>query len=76
MSDQLILSLCYLHMCFNIHFLWHVIFFLNNQKNIIRSILRLLIVDLFPCAVELQWLDHLWNYENMFETVVVRANEC
>ena len=25
---------------------------------------------------ELQWLDHLWNHENMFETGLVRANEC
>ena len=27
-------------------------------------------------TVELQWLEHLWNLENMFETGVVRANEC
>ena len=27
-------------------------------------------------TVELQWLKHLWNHENMFETRVVRANEC
>ena len=27
-------------------------------------------------TVELQWLEHLWNHENMFETRVVRANEC
>ena len=27
-------------------------------------------------TVELQWLEHLWNHENMFETWVVRANEC
>ena len=26
--------------------------------------------------VELQWLKHFWNHENMFETGVVRANEC
>ena len=26
--------------------------------------------------VELQWLEHLWNHENMFKTEVVRANEC
>ena len=26
-------------------------------------------------TVELQWLEHLWNHENMFETGVVRANE-
>ena len=25
--------------------------------------------------LELQWLEHLWNYENLFETGVVRANE-
>ena len=27
-------------------------------------------------TVELQWLEHLWDYENVFETGVVRANEC
>ena len=27
-------------------------------------------------TVELQWLENLWNHEIMFETVVVRANEC
>ena len=27
-------------------------------------------------TVELQWLEHLWNHENMFETGVGRANEC
>ena len=27
-------------------------------------------------TVELQWLEHLWDQENMFETGVVRANEC
>ena len=26
--------------------------------------------------VELQWLEHLWNHESMFETGVVRATEC
>ena len=29
-----------------------------------------------PNTVEHQWLKHLWNHENMFETGVVRANEC
>ena len=24
-------------------------------------------------TVELQWLEHLWDYENLFETGVVRA---
>ena len=27
-------------------------------------------------TAELQWLEHLRNHENMFETGVVRANEC
>ena len=27
-------------------------------------------------AVKLQWLEHLWNHEKMFETGVVRANKC
>ena len=27
-------------------------------------------------TVELQWLEHLWDHENMFETRVVRASEC
>ena len=26
-------------------------------------------------TVKLQWLEHLWDYENYFETGVVRANE-
>ena len=27
-------------------------------------------------TVQLQWLEHLLNYENMFEIGLVRANEC
>ena len=27
-------------------------------------------------TVELQWLEHLWNHENVFVTGVVRGNEC
>ena len=27
-------------------------------------------------TVELQWLEQLWNYENMFEAGEVRVNEC
>ena len=27
-------------------------------------------------TAELQWLKHLWNHENIFETGVVRASEC
>ena len=30
----------------------------------------------FSLKLWLQWLQHLWNHENMFETGVVRANEC
>ena len=30
----------------------------------------------FVNRVERQWLEHLWKHENMFETWVVRANEC
>ena len=29
----------------------------------------------FPHTVELQWLEHLRDYENLFETGVVRATE-
>ena len=28
------------------------------------------------CTVELQWLEHLWKRESMFETGVAQANEC
>ena len=30
---------------------------------------------MFPHAVELQWLEHLWNHVNMFESGVVRVVE-
>ena len=30
----------------------------------------------FGFTVELQWLEHFSDHENMFETGVVRANEC
>ena len=33
-------------------------------------------VSLYLNTVELGWLEHLWNHVNMFETGVVRANEC
>ena len=26
-------------------------------------------------TVELQWLEHLWDYEHLFETEVVRVTE-
>ena len=27
-------------------------------------------------TVQLQWLEHLWDHENIFETGVARAKEC
>ena len=33
------------------------------------------IMESIPNTVELQWLEHLWDHENEFETGVVRANE-
>ena len=30
---------------------------------------------LYIYIAELQWLEHLWNHENMFETGVVQAKE-
>ena len=27
-------------------------------------------------TVELQWFEHLWNHEVIFETAVLRAEEC
>ena len=32
--------------------------------------------DLRIITVELQWLEHLWDHENVFQTEVVRGNEC
>ena len=37
----------------------------NNQKNLGNNL----------TTVELKWLEHLWDYENFFETGVVRAIE-
>ena len=38
--------------------------------------LNLRVSAAFANTVELQWLEHLSNHENMFETRVDRANEC
>ena len=27
-------------------------------------------------TVEFQWLEHIWNNENIFQSGAVRANEC
>ena len=37
--------------------------------------IRALMVIVCPNTVELQWLEYLWNHENMFETGIVQANE-
>ena len=36
-----------------------------------------ILVQVQSCSVtvELQWLEHLWNRENIFETGIVRASE-
>ena len=34
------------------------------------------VISSYHHTVELQRLEHLWNHMNMFETGVVRANEC
>ena len=52
-----------------------------RAKCLIRLILFPHIIDKFTVykacvsrnTVELQWLEHLWDYENMFVTGVVRA---
>ena len=41
----------------------------DTQKDIRQT-------ETFKHTVELQWLEHLWNHENKFETGVARANEC
>ena len=54
------------------------IFTLTSRKN---SILGLSesnkdeFLDIFIFTVKRQWLEHLWDDENQFETGIVRANE-
>ena len=54
----------------------------NNYIKIDLNVYFLLSLDQFPAlafrntTVEHQRLEHLWDHENMFETGVVRANEC
>ena len=43
----------------------------DNGDNIIAKEIEVVDTD----TVELQWLEHLWDYENMFEIGVVRAIE-
>ena len=37
--------------------------------------LKIVFIDILS-TVELQYLEHLWDHENMFDIGVVRANEC
>ena len=48
------------------------LFSLLLLKEIVRSVLKQFLVT----TVELQWLEHLLDHENMLETRVLRANEC
>ena len=41
-----------------------------------RDSMRCLVNMSDEYTVGLQWLEHLWNHEIMFETGVVRINEC
>ena len=50
--------------------------YLFDRKYVQREHLGSAIFRYFPSTVELQWLEHLWDYENMFEAGVVQANEC
>ena len=42
--------------------------YFNNRRSYVQNCLL--------NTVELQWLEYLWNHENMLELRVVRANEC
>ena len=55
----------------------HVTFILRYRQSALENTLTLHCrYCYFDITVELQWLEHLWDYENMFGTGVVRANEC
>ena len=49
-----------------------VAFFLFSGLRLVCSLCLWPLVAIF-ITVEFQWLEHLWNHENMFETGVVRA---
>ena len=64
-------------------------YFERNKRELLTSLwpvdsfIHVYSFDKFICrfkfisiTVELQWLEHFWNHENMFETGVVRAYEC
>ena len=65
--------------------LWPVILLLN-VSSACEELFKILIVNLKKKrkkkknnnnnTAEVQWLEHLWDHENLFETGVVRAYEC
>ena len=40
----------------------------KKKKKEMRNNIELMFVMLLENTVELQWLEHLWTHENMFET--------
>ena len=50
----------------------HIISHTHGHGTEYRAIQQILVTN----TVELQSPEHLWDHENMFETEVVRANEC
>ena len=47
----------------------------RNTRRLI-NLICLLTEKSMQNTVELQWLEHIWNNENMFETGIARDNEC
>ena len=52
-----------------------------DVRCLLKTLFSALIVNIVDkkfqhITVKLQWLEHLWNHENMSETGIVRANEC
>ena len=60
----------------------HVFLIFFNMKVCCVFSLELELPDEVICGrqksftIELQWVEHLWNHENMNETGVVQVNEC
>ena len=50
--------------------------FCFNTEHVGKLLIRSSSQCLEIYTVELQWLKHLWDHEIMFETRVVRINEC
>ena len=48
----------------------------NSKFNVIVFVHALVHAHNVAYTVELQWLEHLRDRENMFETEVVRASKC